>query len=672
MNLRNTHLLFGILAAWQQLVVAHRSLPSGTTCGSQFFSPETALTIPNPLVSWASYRIFDCDQPVFWLDAQTETENQTLHFTVTIPVIERFEDVRMSVVIIGPDLPSLSADANVPEDVSNYINENNMGASLFESLANQTTCDHLQSVMGDASSVVDDRCHFYEPFGGSNSWVVLDESYPVETVANYKIAVFVEGGTTAKAAFACCDWPEDFVTPYTISETDCPYCGNIPEENPAFSSYFFEQKSMIEYGGFPPALSCMNAESMGLTPFDSQCPPVKSTEQEAQPAGCVLGCTVAGECHSHNVFGECTHQLEWGLTPKFGEAEVKELIIYKGDSVSFNMPQDQNNFVHNLFELANLEHLEQCNFDDSLAVANVEEIRLGHIMNFDKEGTYHFACGISCTGFPEEGSDETDTASTAEARQASFCHCDIGQKITVVVKDATEGLRCHDHASFTMSLSEAAECAEGEVKAHAIDSPDYGAMDGSECAELCTSAIALSFMTGVESGTCAEAGFVGPWIAQREVKPPGSPMAMQVSIASNELMKTCHCHSYEEISCPEDEAADDTLYDEHIDEIEEYCATVLDGSEDDCPYRCFQPMEVLHLHYLECSTRPIDATFVAVNATNLCHIAADAPDDTDCPKVELGMGGGMGSEEESSSQMLSFASIWYAVFSIAIMGLLHF
>ena len=41
-------------------VDAHRSIPAGVTCSSQFFSPETAVTIPNPKVSWASSRIFTC------------------------------------------------------------------------------------------------------------------------------------------------------------------------------------------------------------------------------------------------------------------------------------------------------------------------------------------------------------------------------------------------------------------------------------------------------------------------------------------------------------------------------------------------------------------------------------------------------------------------------------
>merc|ERR1712174_125018 len=79
------------------------------------------------------------------------------------------------------------------------------------------------------------------------------------------------------------------------------------------------------------------------------------------------------------------------------------------------------------------------------------------------------------------------------------------------------------------------------------------------------------------------------------------------------------------------EKADDTLYDEHIEEIETYCSGILDGSDDVCSYKCFQPMEVLHLHYLECPTRAVDPTYKEVDATNKCHNAAPAPEgDSSC------------------------------------------
>jgi hypothetical protein len=177
--------LVGLMAVPEIFLAnAHRSLPSGVSCGSQFSSPETALTIPNTKISWASYRVFDCDDPVFWLEAEAD-ENQQLKFTAIVPTLDRFEDVRMSVVIIGPSLPALPDDANVPDAVVDALAGDGgyMGAVLYESRADQSNCDHLKAIMGDASSVVDNRCNFYEPFAGSNSWVVMDEEFAVQAVS---------------------------------------------------------------------------------------------------------------------------------------------------------------------------------------------------------------------------------------------------------------------------------------------------------------------------------------------------------------------------------------------------------------------------------------------------------------------------------------------------------
>jgi hypothetical protein len=154
------------------------------------------------------------------------------------------------------------------------------------------------------------------------------------------------------------------------------------------------------------------------------------------------------------------------------------------------------------------------------------------------------------------------------------------------------------------------------------------------CAELCIPSAFVEFLTGVEMGSCWEKGYVNDPVAIA-VKPPGSPLAMDVRVATSEKASTCHCHSYEAIACPEDEAPGDTLYAQHIQEIQQYCTGVLDGSEESCPYKCYQPMEVLHLHYLECASRDIDQTYSDVNATEKCHIAPTAPSGTDCPVVTL-------------------------------------
>jgi hypothetical protein len=311
----------------------------------------------------------------------------------------------------------------------------------------------------------------------------------------------------------------------------------------------------------------------------------------------------------------------------FGEAPVNEVIIFKGDKIKFQGSEA----AHNLFEMPSQESLDQCDFSDASTSANIEEVFVGHTITFDEAGTYFFTCGIGCTGFP------TGDAEGSARQQGGGCHCTIGQKLTVEVKDSSEGIRCHDHEPLSSEDMSELPCLEqGKVRVFTIDNAAYGAMDETECSEFCTPAISVQFMEGVDEGNCADQGYTENMGEKTVTLPTGQDITVHVK--SNQETSTCHCHSYEEISCPANEAPGDTLYDEHIDEIETFCTGILDGTEEDCPYQCFQPMEVLHLHYIECPSREVDPTYLLVNATAKCHIAASVPTGEDCPVVDLGGG----------------------------------
>jgi len=576
---------------------AHRSLPSGITCGPQFSSPDTPLTIPNPTMSWANYGIYTCENPVNWLEATADAD-QELKFTITIPAIDRFADVRMSTVFIGPGLPTLlpAQNTGVPTSVLQYAADNAMGGMVFKSPQDQSTCDHLTSpTMIDASTVKDGRCNFYEPFTSSNLWVIMDNILAAPESGTYKVAVYEENGFTAKASFACCDWPEDFLTPYYIPESTCPACGTN-SSNPAWLSLFFEQKTMAEYGGFPPMQNCNTNTDIIEYPSQDMCPPLDDSDDD-QPEICDLGCNNQGECHSHNVFGGCTHSLDWNIAPKFGDASVSRIIIFMGDKIKFTAT---STLPHNLFELPDEISLNQCDFTDSSSIALVTEVFVGHEIAFDVPGIFYFSCSIGA-------------------------HCNTGQRLTVEVKDVLDGLKCHRFDEKENTSNALVQCQSGQVNARAIDNKAYGSLNANECAEFCTSPLALSFMVGVEVGSCNELSFkYNP--LKITVTPPGSPADIEVVVFSNTEESTqCHCHSYEEIPCPGEENDNNMLYDEHIQEITTFCTGVVDGNEEDCPYKCFQPMEVLHLHYIECPNRMKDPMYQLVDATNKCHIGAPAP-----------------------------------------------
>jgi hypothetical protein len=252
----------------------------------------------------------------------------------------------------------------------------------------------------------------------------------------------------------------------------------------------------------------------------------------------------------------------------------------------------------------------------------VEEVRAGHRIEFTEERMHFFSCT-----FPN--------------------HCTMGQILTVEVKSAMEGLLCHsDHESETdhdhdhhghdhvhnEDHDENSACAPPMVTARLIGTyaKDYGAGEG-ECAEMCTSEQALQWMTGALKAACADGSAAGgafpEFVASKEVLPnPRSP-PMIVHIHRKKL--PCHCHSYEAIECSAP-GSTNALYDEHIDEITEHCAGVLDGSITDCPYKCFQPFEVLHIHYMECDLRPKDPLYIQIEETNLCHQASRPPAGSTC------------------------------------------
>jgi hypothetical protein len=90
----------------------------------------------------------------------------------------------MSVAFMGPSLPALTDDINVPDEIKEYSRTTGSGIVVFKSPQDQTTCSHLNAeLMIAESSVVNDRCLFYERFGGSNSWVVLDDTIDVAEVS---------------------------------------------------------------------------------------------------------------------------------------------------------------------------------------------------------------------------------------------------------------------------------------------------------------------------------------------------------------------------------------------------------------------------------------------------------------------------------------------------------
>ena len=121
-----------------------------------------------------------------------------------------------------------------------------LGAYYHVSPQDQSTCNHLGTVMFGESTVRNGRCDFYEPFGQTHSWRVLDADenvIPVEG-ATYHVVVFLQEDVSAKFGIALGTWVENFWNAYDI---DTPGCMRVMDD--------FSEKNGDQSDCFP-NLSC--------------------------------------------------------------------------------------------------------------------------------------------------------------------------------------------------------------------------------------------------------------------------------------------------------------------------------------------------------------------------------------------------------------------------------
>lgn len=77
--------------------------------------------------------------------------------------------------------------------------------------------------MMDSSTIRNGRCDFYEPYGATNSWRVLDADNNVIPTAGetYHVAVWLQADVSGKFGIAVGTWVENFWMPFQCALT--PY-----------------------------------------------------------------------------------------------------------------------------------------------------------------------------------------------------------------------------------------------------------------------------------------------------------------------------------------------------------------------------------------------------------------------------------------------------------------
>ncbi len=152
---------------------------------------DSALEIPNPVISWAMYEELQ-DKPLFYkFEAQ---KGDRLYSSIVIPKLKPLEDFTPSLVLIGPatflepvdELRVLDTDKNfdyhLPEGYDAYV--------------------------FDYDGPIPSK-EFYEPFGQITYWERQEIDLEIEAPGTYYMAVFDKNGSSGKLAVAI-GYVEDF------------------------------------------------------------------------------------------------------------------------------------------------------------------------------------------------------------------------------------------------------------------------------------------------------------------------------------------------------------------------------------------------------------------------------------------------------------------------------
>ena len=152
---------------------------------------ESALEIPNPVVSWAMYEELENTALFYKFEAK---KDDRLYSSIVIPKLDHLEGFTPSLVLIGPstflelidNLKVLDTDKNfnyyIPEGYDAYVFDYNGPIPSKE---------------------------FYEPFGQITYWERQEIDLEIEAPGTYYLAVFDKTGYNGKLALAI-GYVEDF------------------------------------------------------------------------------------------------------------------------------------------------------------------------------------------------------------------------------------------------------------------------------------------------------------------------------------------------------------------------------------------------------------------------------------------------------------------------------
>ena len=152
---------------------------------------ESALNIPDPVISWAMYEELEDNALFYKFDAK---KDDRLFSSIVIPKLDNLENFTPSLVLIGPstfldlvdELKVMDVDKNfdypIPDGYDAYVFDYNGPSPSKE---------------------------FYEPFGQVTYWERQEIDLEIEAPGTYYMAVFDKSGSYGKLALAI-GYVEDF------------------------------------------------------------------------------------------------------------------------------------------------------------------------------------------------------------------------------------------------------------------------------------------------------------------------------------------------------------------------------------------------------------------------------------------------------------------------------
>ena len=166
-----------IILSSQSKVLAHIPLDiSGTA------SKEVPIIIENHQISWAAYNQLNEPGEVDYYRFNAN-KGEEIYFSMVIPVIDRYEDFRPDVALIGPGFEDNYAKYDI-----NYIN------SILKLESNENII-----IVRDYNENPE---IFFEPFTRTSYWVRQELSIAVPVTGTYYLAVFSGGQAMGKYTLA--------------------------------------------------------------------------------------------------------------------------------------------------------------------------------------------------------------------------------------------------------------------------------------------------------------------------------------------------------------------------------------------------------------------------------------------------------------------------------------